>query len=133
MNVIIVLAPGTDGVMAMRSLARLGLATPRHTASMGTITGTCADDFDLARFVAVEGVLSAETVSEDPRAEVETLLAAMTSHFEEDLAALRARYVGKDGELTHVLRRLAQLSPQDRREFGERLNVFVSRVRGLGQ
>jgi phenylalanyl-tRNA synthetase alpha chain len=61
--------------------------------------------------------------------EVERAVARVTTADRESLAALRTELVGrKAGKLTHVLRALATLSPEERRELGARANQLKQQV-----
>lgn len=76
----------------------------------------------------------------DAAAEIEAGLAALGQRFrtsfaeartEQDLRAARARVLGKKGELTALLRAMAQVPAESRKMIGERVNAVKSEVEAL--
>ena len=54
----------------------------------------------------------------------------ITQAYDEELRALRARYLGKAGKLDGLLQSLRDLEPEDRRIIGEVINLRVRHIKG---
>ncbi len=60
--------------------------------------------------------------------ELTAALWKMQDEFDADLVALGAKYTGKDGKQTELLKQLVDLSPGERSIMGDRFNRFTRRV-----